>query len=129
MKDRQPARLTGNLDAVRIDSAKSRKRKETPIAVRTVVVETQVPEDIFLTLQAYGLFRETLAERSRCLLALRFYQDRTLSLGKAARLAGLSRWEFIELLSENNVPVLDFSDEELADEFAAVDRAEVELRQ
>jgi len=99
------------------------------MAVRTVVVETQVPEDIFLTLQAYGLFRETLAERSRCLLALRFYQDRTISLGKAARLAGLSRWEFIELLSENNVPVLDFSDEELADEFAAVDRAEVELRQ
>ena len=32
----------------------------------------------------------------------------------------MDRWRFIELLAENDVPVLDFNDEELADEFAAV---------
>jgi predicted HTH domain antitoxin len=99
------------------------------MAVPMIVVETPVPEDIYKTLQALGLFRETLAERSRRLLALRFYQDRTLSLGKAARLAGLSRWDFIEFLADNNVPVIDYSDEELATEFAAVDQLEAELRQ
>jgi len=87
-----------------------------------IVVETQVPEDIYLTLQASGLFREALAEQSRHLLAMRFYQDRVLSLGQAARLAGLNRWVFIDLLADNNIPVIGYSDEELAVEFAAVDR-------
>ncbi len=94
-----------------------------------IVVETQFPEDIYLTLQASGLFREALAEQSRRLLALRFYRDRILSLGKAARLARLNRWEFIDFLSDNNIPVLDYSDEELAVEFAAVDQLETELQQ
>jgi len=98
------------------------------MAVKMIVIETPVPEDIYLTLQASGLFREALAVRSRRLLALRFYQDRVLSLGQAARLAGMSRWEFIDFLSENHVPVIDYSDEELASEFAAVSELEAELR-
>lgn len=99
------------------------------MADRMIVVETQVPEDIYLTLQASGLFRETLAEQSRRLLGLRFYQDRVLSLGKAARLAGLSRREFIDFLADNDTPVIDYSDEELVTEFEAVDKLEAELHQ
>jgi predicted HTH domain antitoxin len=96
---------------------------------QTVTVETQIPEDIYLTLQANGLFREVLAKQSRHLLALRFYQERILSLGKAARLAGLNRWEFIDFLGANNVPIIDYTDEELANEFAAVDQLATELNQ
>lgn len=95
---------------------------------RTIVLETEVPEDIYLTLRARGLFRETLAEQSRRLLALRYYRDRILSLGKAARLADMTRWEFIDFLAENDVPVIDLSDEELEAEVAAVDELETELR-
>lgn len=95
---------------------------------RTIVLETQVPEDVYLTLRARGLFREALAEASRRLLALRYYHDRILSLGKAARLAGMSRWAFIDFLSDSDVPVIDFSDEELEAEFTAVDELETELR-
>ncbi|MGQ9491977.1 MAG: UPF0175 family protein [Anaerolineae bacterium] len=97
------------------------------MADKMIVIETPVPEDIYLTLHASGLFKETLAARSRRLLALRFYQDRVLSLGKAARLAGMSRWEFIDFLSENQVPVINYSDEELANEFATVSELEAEL--
>ena len=97
------------------------------MATQMVVVETQVPEDIYLTLQANGIFREVLAERSRHLLGLLFYQDRVLSLGQAARLAGVSRWEFIDLLADYKVPVIDYTDEELAAEFAAVDQLTVKL--
>ena len=87
-----------------------------------VALETQIPEDIFLTLQARGLFKTVLAERSRQLLAIRFYQERVLSLGKAARLAGMGLWDFVEFLSTNRIPVIDHSEEELAVEFAAVDQ-------
>jgi predicted HTH domain antitoxin len=94
-----------------------------------VVVETHVPEDIYRTLEGIGVFRHDLAEKSRQLLALSFYQDRTLSLGKAARLAGMSRWEFIEFLSDNDIPVLDYSEEELAAEFKAARKLGEEIRE
>ena len=85
-------------------------------------IETEVPEDIFLTLQASGLFKNNLAEQSRRLLGLRFFQDRILSLAKAARLAGMNLWKFLDFLAENDTPVINYSDEELAAEFEAVDR-------
>lgn len=94
---------------------------------QAVILETRVPEDVYLTLQASGFHRETLQEELRRLLALRFYQQRTLSLGKAARLAGMSRWQFIDFLSENQVPVIDLNDDELVHELTAVDRLGREL--
>ncbi|MCX7839988.1 MAG: UPF0175 family protein [Anaerolineae bacterium] len=97
------------------------------MTTQMIVVETPVPEDIYLTLRARGLFREELVNQSRRLLALRFYQDRVLSLGKAARLAGLNRWEFIDLLADNGIAVIDYSDDELAHEVTAVETLNREL--
>ena len=94
---------------------------------RMVTLETQVPEDIFLTLQASGHFKETLVEKSRQLLAMRLYQERSLSFGDAARMAGVSHGEFIDLLSDSNIPVIDYSSEELEAEFEAVERLKNEL--
>mgnify|MGYP002641655692 CR=1 FL=1 len=92
-----------------------------------IALETQIPEDIFLTLQARGLFKTVLAERSRQLMAIRFYQERVLSLGKAARMAGMGLWDFVEFLSTNRVPVIDHTEEELAIEFDAVEQLSEEL--
>jgi predicted HTH domain antitoxin len=89
---------------------------------QTIAIETQLPQDIYLTLQAGGLFRDALAQKSRHLLAVYCYQRRLLSLGKAARLAELNRWDFIDLLAEQNVPVINYSDDELAAEFEAVEQ-------
>lgn len=89
-----------------------------------VAIETQLPQDIYLTLQAGGLFRDALAQKSRRLLAGYCYQQRLLSLGKAARLAELNRWDFIDLLAEQDMPALNYSDAELelVAEFAAVEK-------
>jgi predicted HTH domain antitoxin len=92
-----------------------------------VVLETLLPEDIFRTLQSSGIFKEALSEQARKLLAMHLYQDRVLSLGKSARLAGMNLWEFIELISENKIPVMDYSEEELAAELAASKRLNAEL--
>ncbi|NOX63286.1 MAG: UPF0175 family protein [Chloroflexi bacterium] len=95
----------------------------------TVTFETSIPEDVYSALRARGLGGEKLAEETRRLLALRFFKEHVLSLGQAARLAGMSRWDFIEFLSKNDVPVIDFDEEELAQEFAAADRLSWRLRQ
>ena len=44
------------------------------MTTQTIAIETQLPQDIYLTLQASGLFRETIAQKSRHLLALYGYQ-------------------------------------------------------
>jgi hypothetical protein len=41
------------------------------------------------------------------------YKKRMLSLGKAADLAGMSRFEFIDYLRFNDEPVFEYTDEEL----------------
>jgi predicted HTH domain antitoxin len=89
----------------------------------TVVVtfETKVPQDIYLTLQAKGLFRENLETELCYLLAVHLYHKRILSLGKAARLAQLGRWHFIDLLGQYNVPIIDYGEDELETEFIAVE--------
>ena len=97
------------------------------MATAMISVETLVPKDVYMTLRAHGLHRQTLAEQCKRLLALYFYQEHLLSLGKAAALAGMGRWQFIDFLAENNVPVIDFSDEELEAEFRSAEHLAAEL--
>jgi len=50
-------------------------------------------------------------------------------LGRSAELSGLSKWDFIEFLSDNNVPVVDHEEEELAREFETAERLGERLKQ
>jgi predicted HTH domain antitoxin len=81
-----------------------------------------LPEQLYLSLSASGLTKERIASESRKLLALKCFRDRVLSLGRAAELSGLSKWDFIEFLSDNDTPVLDYEEEELAREFETAER-------
>jgi len=93
-----------------------------------ITFETTIPQSIYSTLRTQGFVRDRLAERARHLLALNFYDNRLLSLGQAADLAGMDRWRFIEFLSDNDVSILNFNDEELEDEFAAAETLISQLR-
>ena len=46
-------------------------------------------------------------------LAVHYYRERRVSLGRAAELSGMKRWEFEKLLAERGV-VRDYSAEDLA---------------
>lgn len=49
-------------------------------------------------------------------LAVRLFQQAEISLGKAARLAGLDRQQFMAELSRRGIPVTALSEGELKDE-------------
>lgn len=87
-----------------------------------------LPEPLYLSLSASGLTKEKIASESRKLLALKCFRDRVLSLGRSAELSGLSKWDFIEFLSDNDIPVLDYEEEELAREFETAERLGKRLR-
>ena len=93
----------------------------------TISIETLVPEDVYLTLRANGFYRQALSDQFKSLFALYAYKNHLLSLGKAALFAGMGRWEFIDFLSENNIPVIDFDEEELEEEFKSVEHLLDEL--
>ncbi|MBW1700008.1 MAG: UPF0175 family protein [Deltaproteobacteria bacterium] len=72
-----------------------------------------LPEELYLCLSASGLTKERIANESRKLLALKCFKEKVLSLGRAAELSGLSKWDFIEYLSENDVSVIDYDQDEM----------------
>jgi len=87
-----------------------------------------LPEELYLSLSASGLTKERIASESRKLLALKCFRDKVLSLGRSAELSGLSKWEFIEFLSENDVPVIDYKEDELTREFKTVEKLTERLK-
>lgn len=85
--------------------------------MKTVQAVIDLPEDLYMSLTAFGITKERIVSESRKLLSMRYFQQKLLSAGKAAELAGLSKWEFIQYLGEQGVPFLDYDDEELQREF------------
>lgn len=61
------------------------------IPTRTIQATIEFPENLYLSLSAFGLTREVLFRESRKLLALKFFREKLLSFGKAAELSGLSK--------------------------------------
>lgn len=65
-------------------------------------------------------FDETLVKEGvGVALAVKLFDEGTISLGKAARLAGLPQGEFINYLSTLKIPVVRYGRDELVKEVAA----------
>ncbi len=85
--------------------------------MKTVQAVIDLSEDLYISLTSIGITKERIVAESRKLLAMRYFQQKLLSAGKAAELAGLSKWGFIQYLGEQGVPFLDYDDDELHREF------------
>jgi predicted HTH domain antitoxin len=82
----------------------------------------ELPDDLYNILVSHGLSKEIISRESKKLLALKCYKDKILSLGKATELSGLPMWDFIEFLSQNDVAVIDYDEEQLDIEFNIVEK-------
>lgn len=74
------------------------------------IVSLEFPSDILLALDSS---ENEIKEQIRISFAIRLYQTEKLSIGKAAKLAGLSRLKFETLLSENYIPISLLSKDEI----------------
>ena len=77
-------------------------------------VEIPVPDSLLL----HSKDLASLQQRSRFLLAMKFFELGELSSGQAAEMCGLSRVAFLFEAGKLGIPVAELSDEELAAEFA-----------
>ena len=87
-----------------------------------------LPEELYLSLSASGLTKERIASESRKLLALKYFREKIITLGRASELSGRSKWDFIEYLSESDVPVVDYDQDELTREFKTAEKLTERLK-
>ena len=59
---------------------------------------------------------------AQIMFAIKLFESKTLSLGKAAEMAGLSYRTFHELLIRYGVPIVSMSGEEVEEEIANADQ-------
>lgn len=74
--------------------------------IKRVVIE--VPENLRVPL-------DELEQRLRIELALRLYEKGIASLGQARRIAGISKWDLLELLAREGIPI-HYGEEELKED-------------
>ena len=55
-------------------------------------------------------------DEAQTLIAVKLYETGRVSIGQAARLAGYSKRAFIEILGRQQIPVFNYSPEELREE-------------
>lgn len=85
-----------------------------------VVLEVHCPASVYQTLRAEGFDKDTLSRGAREGLAVRLYGEHRLSLGKAAELAALPIVHFIDLLRAMNMPVMEYGQEEYAQDLQTI---------
>lgn len=73
-------------------------------------------------------FDETLLKEGvRVALAVKLFDDDVISLGKAAKLAGIPQSKFIDLLGVLKIPAVRYGKEELEQELAAFERPSLRM--
>ncbi len=78
-----------------------------------------LPDDLLLTLHQQP---EEILHEMRFIAAIHYLQAKRLSLGQAARLAGVSRLDFLDLLTARGIPAFDLSAADAVAEIAAAQR-------
>ena len=83
-------------------------------------MELSVAEDILLALNEKP---SEFLKDIRIFAAIKFFEIGKLSIGKAADLAEMSKLDFIELLSQQNISVYNYPPEELEEDLSNIQRA------
>lgn len=67
-----------------------------------------------------GISREDITQRVTEWLIFSLFTEGKISSGKAGQLLGISRIEFLTLLRKHGIAYVDYTEDELADEWQAV---------
>jgi predicted HTH domain antitoxin len=85
--------------------------------MRTEKITFTVPEDILASLKM-GVKRLEFDMRKS--LALRYFKNKRLSHGKAAVLAGMNRFEFMDYLASEGVVLFDYDESIVTEELNGI---------
>ena len=81
-------------------------------------ISVELPESVFSALREAP---QTFVKEMRLAAAVKWYEMGKLSQGKAAEVAGLTRWEFINALARFQVSPFQYTAAEMMEELADVE--------
>ncbi len=87
-----------------------------------VTFEVKLPPDLL----RFGYDQARVQNDVKEWLVLSLFTDNLISSGKAAKLLGISRVEFLALLRKRGIAYIDYSSQELEDEFVAVENMKLD---
>lgn len=98
---------------------------------RSVEIDAQFAETTFevrvpVPLVRMGLDQREIQRRLSDWLVLSLFTEGRISSGKSARLLNISRVEFLALLQSHGIAYVNYTPDELAEEFVAVDALQVQ---
>ncbi len=87
------------------------------LAQQEVTLHVKFPRSILFD---YGLTEQEASKEMMRAFVLSLYRRDKISSGKAARLLGMQRLDFIRLLADEGIPYLDYTSEELEADTQAI---------
>ena len=85
--------------------------------IQTETIQIEISQDI---LAALKLGIQDFAQYVRLVTAIACFQDKKLSLGKAAQLAGYNRLDFLDILAKKGIVQFDYDDSFVESELKGV---------
>jgi len=85
--------------------------------MNTEIVSFEVPQDLLASLKVGSV---DLGMNIRLRAAIAYFQEKKLSLGKAAELAGMNRLAFMDVLAEKGIVIFDYDESMLASELSGI---------
>jgi predicted HTH domain antitoxin len=83
----------------------------------TETVSFEVPQDLLASLKVGSV---ELGMNIRLRAAIDYFQEKKLSLGKAAELAGMNRLAFMDVLAEKGIVIFDYDESMLTSELSGI---------
>lgn len=88
------------------------------VELGNISVVTKHGHPLFVTVP---FSQELLSHGIHVILAVKLFAEGSISLGKAAKVAKMGLAEFTEYVSEQGIPIVDFSEEDFDQEMAYLD--------
>ena len=83
----------------------------------TETMTFEVSQDVLASLKM-GI--QDLVQQIRVVAAIAYFQEKKLSLGKAAELAGFNRLSFMDILAQKGIVIFDYDESMVESEFQGI---------
>lgn len=85
----------------------------------TETIAFEISQDLLAALKVNAT---ELEQSMRLLAAIAYFQEKKLSLGKAAQLAGMNRLAFMNTLSQKGIVIFDYDESALTTELSGINQ-------